>query len=58
MSHIYINEDLTIFRTNLAREARSLRNPGQINDTWTMYGKIMVKDKHNWIKIVNDQLYW
>ena len=52
MSHIYIDEDLTKFRANLAREARSLRNSGQINDTWTMYGKIMVKDKHNRIKIV------
>ena len=54
MSHIYINEDLTKFRANLAREARSLRNSGQINDTWTMYGKIMVKDKHNRIKIVKN----
>ena len=54
MSHIYINEDLTKFRAHLAREARSLRNSGQINDTWTMYGKIMVKDKHNRIKIVKN----
>ena len=47
MSHVYINEELTKFRANLAHEARSLRNSGQINDAWTMYGKIMVKDKHN-----------
>ena len=54
MSHVYINEDLTKFRANLAHEARSLRNSGQINDTWTMCGKIMVKDKHNRIKNVKN----
>ena len=54
VSHVYIDEDFTKFRANLAHEACSLRNSGQINDTWTMYGKIMVKDKHNRIKIVKN----
>ena len=46
--HIYVNEDLTRFRAGLAKDARSLKNNGNISDTWTMYGKILVTD--NWVK--------
>ena len=53
--HIYINEDLTRLRANLARKARSCRNDGHIQDTWTIYGKVMVKDLHGHIKIVNNE---
>ena len=55
MKRIYINEDLTKFRANLARDARALRNSGVINDTWTQYGKIIVKDKQNRISVIHDQ---
>ena len=54
MSHIYINEDLTKFRANLARDARALRNSGLITDTWTQYGKIIVKNKQNRISVIHD----
>ena len=55
MKRIYINEDLTKFRSNLARDARALRNSGVINDTRTQYGKIIVKDKQNRIAVIHDQ---
>ena len=55
MKHIYINEDLTKFHANLARDARALRNSGVINDIWTQYGKIIVKDKQNRISVIHDQ---
>ena len=55
LKHIYINEDLTRLRANLARRARSCRNDGHIQDTWTIYGKVMVKDLHGHIKIVNNE---
>ena len=55
LKHIYINEDLTQLRANLARRARSYRNDGHIQDTWTIYGKVMVKDLHGHIKIVNNE---
>ena len=55
LKRIYIKEDLTRLRTNLARKARSCRNDGHIQDTWTIYGKVMVKDLHGHIKIVNNE---
>ena len=49
---IYINEDLTKFRAGLAREARSYKNSGLINDTWSIYGKIMTKDNHGHVSVI------
>ena len=49
---IYINEDLTQFRAGLAWEARFCKNAGLIADTWTIYGKIMIKDNHGHVSIV------
>ena len=49
---IYINEDLTQFRAGLAREARSYRTSGLINDTWTVYGKVMIKDNFGRVRII------
>ena len=53
LTKIYINEDLTKFRANLAKEARAFRNSGKISDTWTQYGKILIKDLHNHVKVIN-----
>ena len=50
--HIYVNEDLTRFRAGLAKDARSLKNNGNISDTWTMYGKILVKDNFGHVKVI------
>ena len=41
--HIYVNEGLTRFRAGLAKDARSLKNTGNISDIRTMYCKILVK---------------
>ena len=50
--HIYVNEDLTRFRAGLAKDARSLKNDGNISDNWTMYGKILVKDNFGHVKVI------
>ena len=52
-ANIYVNEDLTRFRAGLAKEARSLKTNGKISDTWTMYGKILVKDSFGHVKVIN-----
>ena len=50
---IYINEDLTALRASLAREARSCKNAGLITDTWTIYGKVLVKDHYNRVSVIS-----
>ena len=49
---IYINEDLTQFRAGRAREARSYRASGLISETWTIYGKVMIKDNFGRVHII------
>ena len=49
---IYINDDLTQFRVGLVRDARSLKTNNKINDTWTIYGKAMIKDNHGHLKTI------
>ena len=41
---MYINEGLTQLKENLARKV------GTIVDSWTIYGKIMVKDLYGYAK--------
>ena len=53
LKNVYINEDLTKYRANLAKEARDMRNSGLISDTWTQYGKILIKDLHNHVKVIS-----
>ena len=53
LNKIYINEDLTKFRANLAKKARATKQSGKISDTWTQYGKILIKDLHNHVKVIN-----
>ena len=50
---IYINEDLTQFRAALASEARSYKKSGLISDTWTMYGKILMKDNYGHVSVIS-----
>ena len=54
MKNIYISEDLSKFRANLARDARALINSGFIYETWTQYGNITVKDKQNRNFVIHD----
>ena len=41
---IFINEDLTTMRSNLAYATRTLKNSKRITDCWTFNGKIVIKD--------------
>ena len=50
--NIYINEDFTKFRAGLAKEARSLNKAEKIADSWTIYGKIFVKDNFGHVKVI------
>ena len=47
---IYMADDLTKRRANLAFRAREAKCSKQISDTWVMDMKIMVKDCQNRIK--------
>ena len=50
---IYIGDDLTKRRANLAYQARLLKRNNAIKDTWVSNCKILVKNKHNRISQVN-----
>jgi hypothetical protein len=43
---IFLKEDLTKTRANLAKRARNLKKDGKISDTWTRDGVIFVKHKN------------
>ena len=55
LKNIYTNEDLTQHRANLARKPRLCKTNHTILDTWTIYGKIMIKDLHGHVKIINNE---
>ena len=42
--NIFINEDLTTMRSNLAYATRTLKKSKRITDCWTFNGKIVIKD--------------
>ena len=50
---IFIQDDLTQRRANLAYQARQLKRNKLVMDTWISFGKIMVKDNHSHITTVN-----
>ena len=43
---IYISDDLTKMRANLAYQARQAKRAGKIADTWVIESKIMIKDRY------------
>ncbi len=49
---VYINEDLTQYRSQLFFEARKLRKKGKLFGAWTQGGNVMVKQKQNDIPTV------
>ena len=49
--HIYIGDDLTKARANLAFKARQAKRNKEISDTWVIDAKVMVKN--NYAKIFN-----
>ena len=50
---IYISDDLTKRRANLAYQARLLKRNNAIKDTWFSNCKILIKNNHNRISQVN-----
>ena len=53
---IFINEDLTKTRADIAKRARKLKKDGKISDTWTRDGLIFVKYKDGKIdKVVKER---
>ena len=52
-TNIYMNEDMTKYRSSLAFEARQLKRDQQIADTWTRDGHILIKSKAGNIKSIS-----
>ena len=42
---VFINEDLTAFRSNLLYQARQLKKDKQIEDSWIWDGNILIKNR-------------
>ena len=42
---VFINEDLTAFRSNLLYQARQLKKDKQIEDCWSWDGNILIKNR-------------
>jgi hypothetical protein len=51
-SNVTINEDLIKTRNTIAYRARQLKKAGFLSQTWTVDGKILMKDKSDRITIV------
>ena len=51
---VYICDDLTKRRANLAYQARCLKRNKLIADTWTSDSKILIKDNYNRIHLINN----
>lgn len=51
---IYINEDLTKYRSHLLYQARIAKRRQDINDAWSFEGNIAVKDKLNKVIIIKN----
>ena len=47
LERVFVNKDLTAARAALASETRQLKKAGKILDTWTVNGKVMVKNRRN-----------
>ena len=52
--NVYIQDNLTKRRANLAYRARQLKKDKNIFDTWVSFCKIIVKDNYNHISVIND----
>jgi len=50
-NRIFRNEDITVTRVFLAYQARQLRKEGKIADTWSVNGKIVIKDTFSKISL-------
>ena len=53
---VYINEDLTKLRADLAYRARQFKKEKLISDTWTWDGIIRIKDNTNHVHVINTVL--
>ena len=50
---IFLNEDLTSTRAKMAKDARALRYEKRITNTWTIDGRVIIKDLNGGIKGFN-----
>ena len=55
-ANVNINEDLTKRRNALAYMARKLKNAGHVKQTWTVDGKIFLKNRNDRIVAVTNEL--
>ena len=44
---VFINDDLTARRSKLASDCRQLKKAKKLTNTWTYYGKLLIKDLSN-----------
>ena len=51
-NRVYVKEDLTAILAQLAYQARILRKEEKLSDTWTVNGKVVVKDQQIKIAVV------
>ena len=50
---VFLVDDLTKHRANLAYQARNWKRAGAIFDNWTFEGRVLVKHKHRRIKLIS-----
>ena len=53
---IFLNDDLTTLRGKLAYDARVLKRDKKIIDTWTAYGKVLIKTLQNQVREIKSPL--
>ena len=53
---VYIQDDLTKRRANLAYMARQLKGSGTITDTWVSNCKVLAKDRYGRISLISSPL--
>ena len=50
---VYLTDDLTKRRAQLAYQARQLKREGKLSDTWVYDARIYIKDNHNHVSQIN-----
>ena len=50
---VYLTDDLTKRRAQLAYQARQLKREGKLSDTWVCDARIYIKDNHNHVSQIN-----
>lgn len=56
LANVHLNEDLTKSRSKLAFECRKLVREKKISQTWTIEGKIHLKDNHGKLHSITNEM--